>query len=283
MSTSTEYSFLAPAKLNVTLKVYGRRADGFHDIRSVMVPVSLYDMVTVSHSDSGIRVESDDPAVPVDGANICHRAASVFMDWAGTPEGVRIVLRKRIPVEAGLGGGSSDAAATFKGMMALTGRFPSPEELLDMAARVGADVPFFTRGVPAVAEGIGERLTPIEWRVSFHALIVMPPFGLSTREGYARLRRREGGGPPRGASFAFRDWDDLVPAVSNDFEDAWGDTHPGIGEIKKELLSAGARAAGLSGSGSAVFGLFGSAEEAGSALGTLSRNGGRRIYVAHNI
>ncbi|MEK6778766.1 MAG: 4-(cytidine 5'-diphospho)-2-C-methyl-D-erythritol kinase [Candidatus Deferrimicrobiota bacterium] len=283
MNASTGFSFLAPAKLNISLKVFGKRADGYHNIYSVMVPVSLYDEVTLEEADSGILVESDDPAVPVDGGNTCHRAAALFMEWAGAPKGVRIRLRKRIPAESGLGGGSSDAAATFKGMMALTGRNPPPETLLGMAARVGADVPFFTLGGPAVAEGIGERLTPVEWRVPFFTLIVKPPFGLSTREGYARLRRGTGDNPPDAVAPAFRDWEDLVPAVSNDFEAAWGDTRPEIGEIKRELLSAGARAAGLSGSGSAVFGLFGDAKAAHDALGMLSRNGGRRIFVAHNI
>jgi 4-diphosphocytidyl-2-C-methyl-D-erythritol kinase len=283
VSATAAVSFLAPAKLNITLKVFGRRSDGFHDIRSVLVPVSLYDEVTVEEADSGIRVESDDPAVPANGANTCHRAADLFMEWAGAPKGVRIHIRKRIPSESGLGGGSSDAAATFKGMIALTGRVPPPGTLLDMAARVGADVPFFTQGGPALAEGIGERLTPLKWGVPFHALIVKPPFGLSTREGYARLRRGAGDSPPDAVAPAFRDWNDLVAAVSNDFEVAWGDVHPEIGGIKRELLSAGARAAGLSGSGSAVFGLFGGAKAARDALGMLSRNGRRRAFVAHNI
>ncbi|MDA8121285.1 MAG: 4-(cytidine 5'-diphospho)-2-C-methyl-D-erythritol kinase [Deltaproteobacteria bacterium] len=283
MTATSGFSFLAPAKLNISLKVFGKRADGYHNIRTVMVPVSLYDEVSVEEAESGIRVESDDPAVPVDDGNTCHRAAALFMEWAGEPKGVRICLRKRIPVEAGLGGGSSDAAATLKGMMALTGRIPSPETLLGMAARVGADVPFFTMGRPAVAEGAGERLTPVEWGVPFFSLIVKPPFGLSTREGYAMLRRGTGDDPPDARVPAFRGWEDLVPAVSNDFEAAWGNTRPEIGEIKRELLSAGALAAGLSGSGSAVFGLFGGAKAALDAQGMLSRNGGRRIFVAQNI
>jgi 4-diphosphocytidyl-2-C-methyl-D-erythritol kinase len=168
-------------------------------------------------------------------------------------------------------------------MMALSGRIPSVETLLAMAARVGADVPFFTLGGPALAEGIGERLTPVEWRVPFFTLIVKPPYGLSTREGYARLRRGAEGPPSDEGVPAFRGWEELAPAVFNDFEAAWGDARPEIGEIKRELLSAGARAAGLSGSGSAVFGLFGGAKAAHDALGKLSRNGGRRLFVAHNI
>jgi 4-diphosphocytidyl-2-C-methyl-D-erythritol kinase len=248
-----------------------------------MVPVSLHDEVVVEETDAGIRVETDAPGVPIDETNTCHRAAAVFMEWAGAPKGVRVLIKKRIPAEAGLGGGSSDAASTFKGLIALTGRAPDRETLLGMAARVGADVPFFTMGAPALAEGIGERLTPVEWRVPFHALIVKPPFGLSTGEGYAALRRGTSGPPAGEAVPAFRTWDDLVPAVANDFEAAWGRSRPEIGAIKEELLSAGARAAGLSGSGSAVFGLFETAEAARNARGMLSSAGGRSIFTARNI
>jgi 4-diphosphocytidyl-2-C-methyl-D-erythritol kinase len=277
------FSFLAPAKLNISLRVFGKRPDGFHHIRSIMVPVSLYDEVTVEESDAGIRITADAAFVPTDAANTCHRAAELFMAWAGEPKGIRIRIKKRIPAEAGLGGGSSDAAATLKGLIALTGRIPPRETHLELAVGVGADVPFFTQGAPAMAEGIGERLTPVEWRVPFHALIVKPPFGLSTHEGYARLRR-EKGEPPEDAEIpVFRGWEDLVPAVSNDFEAAWEGARPEIGSIKKELLAAGARAAGLSGSGSAVFGLFGSAEAALGARGMLSRGNGRKLFVAQNI
>ena len=248
-----------------------------------MVPVSLYDEVAVEAADAGIRISVDADGIPTDVANTCHRAAELFMAWAGEPKGVRIRIRKRIPAEAGLGGGSSDAAATLKGLIALTGRIPPPETLREMAVGVGADVPFFTLGAPAMAEGIGERLTPVEWRVPFHALIVKPSFGLSTREGYEMLRRGAGEPPADEEVPAFRGWEDLVPAVSNDFESAWEGARPEIGAIKKELLAAGARAAGLSGSGSAVFGLFDNAEAAQVAWGKLSREEGRKLFVAQNI
>ena len=248
-----------------------------------MVPVSLYDEVTVEEADSGIRVAADDPEVPSDEANTCYRAATQFMDWAGAPGGVRIGIRKRIPAGSGLGGGSSDAAATLKGLIALTERVPSPETLREMAVRIGADVPFFTLGRPALAEGIGERLTPVDWRVTFHALIVKPAFGFSTREAYERLRRGTEDPPKDAEMQAFRTWKDVEPAVVNDFEAAWSESRPEVGTIKKELLSAGAKAAGLTGSGSAVYGLFGSAEAARCAQGALSRGNGRRLYIARNI
>ena len=280
-------SFLAPAKLNLSLRVFGKRPDGYHNIRSVMVPVSLYDEVTVEETDAGISVECDAPGVPTDAANSCHKAASLFLAWAGTPAGVRIRIRKAIPPESGLGGGSSDAAAALKGLIALTGRHPPPEALLGMAIRVGADVPFFLPGGAALVEGIGERLTPLPWNVPFHAVIVRPAFGLSTREGYARLGRQPGDPPPRGSVPSFRAFSDVAAVVLNDFEEAWGPSHPEIAAIRRELLSAGAGAAGLSGSGSALFGLYASERLAREARRKLSGSDdgatGRRVFVARSV
>jgi len=280
-------SLLAPAKLNLSLEVFGKRPDGYHDIRSVMVPVSLYDEVTVEEAPEGIAVECDAPGVPTDESNSCHRAASLFREATGAPRGIRIRLRKGIPSEAGLGGGSSDAAATLKGLIALTGSRPASEEILAMAARTGADVPFFTLGRAALVEGFGEVLTPIPWEVPFHAVIVLPPFGLSTREGYARLRRGVMDPPPREKVPALRSLAELAAAVRNDFEEAWAEDFPEIGRIKADLSAAGALAAGMSGSGSAVFGLFVSGEAAQEAHARMAADGnaskGRRFFVARSI
>lgn len=283
MNASQGFSFLAPAKINISLAVFGKRTDGFHDIRTVMVPVSLYDEVTVLEGPPGIRIESSDASVPTDESNSCHKAAAAFMRSFGAPAGVRIRIRKVIPMEAGLGGGSSDAAAALKGLAALTGRHSAGRELFEMAASVGADVPFFLAGGPALAEGKGEILSAVAWDVPFWAVIVKPPFGLSTREGYARLGRAAGDAPPRGAPPSFRSWNDVVGAVSNDFEQGWSDARPEIAAIKKEVLDAGAEAAGLTGSGSAVFGLFREQGGARQAMGALTNGNGRRLFVARNI
>jgi len=159
--------------------------------------------------------------------------------------------------------------------------------LLAMAVRVGADVPFFLPGGAALVEGIGERLTPLPWNVPFHAVIVRPAFGLSTREGYARLGREPGDPPPRGNVPSFRTFTDIAAAVRNDFEEAWGPSHPEIAAIRRELLSAGAGAAGLSGSGSALFGLYASERLAREARRKLSGSDdggtGRRVFVARSV
>jgi len=252
-----------------------------------MVPVSLYDDVTVEEAPAGISVECDAPGVPTDAANSCHKAAALFLAWARTPAGVRIRIRKAIPAESGLGGGSSDAAAALKGLIALTGMHPPPDALLAMAIRVGADVPFFLSGGAALVEGFGERLTPLPWNVPFHAVVVRPAFGLSTREGYARLGRGPGDLPPRAPVPSFRTFSDVAAVVRNDFEAAWGLTHPEIAAIRRELVSAGAAAAGLSGSGSAVFGLFTSEGAAREARGKLSAGDdggkGRRLFVVRSV
>ncbi len=280
-------SFLAPAKLNLSLQVFGKRPDGYHHIRSVMVPVSLYDEVTVEEASAGIYVECDEPGVPTGASNSCHKAASLFLSWAGTPAGVRIRIRKAIPAESGLGGGSSDAAAALKGLIALTGKHPPQEVLSAMAIRVGADVPFFLPGGAALVEGIGERLTPLPWIVPFHTVIVRPDFGLSTREGYARLGREPGDPPPPGNVPSFRTISEVAAIVRNDFEAAWVSSQPEIDVIRRELTSAGAAAAGLSGSGSAVFGLFASEGAAREAREKLSAGGnggkGRRVFVARSV
>lgn len=283
MTASIGVSFLAPAKLNISLRVYGKRPDGYHHIRSIMVPVTLYDEVTVEECPAGIEVEPDDPEIPAGEGNICHRAAARFLAWAGREGGVRVRIRKRIPFESGLGGGSSDAAATLKGLAALTGKTPPPAILREIAAGVGADVPFFTLGVPALAEGIGDRLTPVEWRVPFFALIVKPTFGLPTREGYARLGGVPGDPPREDAVPCFRGWEDVVSAVGNDFESSWQEVRPEIGTIREELLAAGAAAAALTGSGSAVYGLFRRREDACRAEGELAQGEGRRLFLVRNL
>jgi 4-diphosphocytidyl-2-C-methyl-D-erythritol kinase len=283
VNASRGISLLAPAKLNISLKVFGRRPDGYHHIRSVMVPVSLYDVVTVEEAPSGVEVLSDDPLVPTGEDNTCHRAALAFMRRKGAPAGVRIRLAKRIPSGAGLGGGSSDAAATLKGLSVLTGNNLSREETLEMAAGIGADVPFFALGLPALAEGKGEVLSPVEWGVPFFALIVMPPFGLSTAEAYGRLGRGAGEPPEMKEAPVFREWGRVVSEVGNDFEEAWSSVRPEIGKTKGDLMAAGAAAAGLTGSGAAVFGLFETEVAARKGLGALPHDDGRKCFIARNI
>ena len=277
----------APAKLNLFLHVTGRRADGYHSLQTAFRLIDLADTLRFSaRADGKVVLRRSLPGVPAE-QNLCVRAAILLKHASGYRGGVEIDLVKRIPLGGGLGGGSSDAAAALKGLIALSGKHPPPEALLAMAVGVGADVPFFLPGGAALVEGFGERLTPLPWSVPFHAVIVRPAFGLSTREGYARLGRAPGDPPPRGNVPSFRTFSEVAAVVRNDFEAAWGPSHPEIAAIRRELVSAGAVAAGLSGSGSAVFGLFTSEAGAREARGKLSAGDeggkGRRVFVARSI
>jgi len=246
-------SFLAPAKLNLSLQVFGKRPDGYHHLRSVMVPVSLYDEVTVEEAPAGISVKCDAPGIPTGSANSCHKAAALFLAWAGTPPGVRIRIRKAIPAESGLGGGSSDAAAALKGLIALTGKHPPPDTLLAMAIRVGADVPFFLPGGAALVEGIGERLQVLELPPAWY-LVLVPPVRVSTREVFASSALTRDTKPLKITPF-FQGLgrNDLEPVVTAQYPEV---------AAQLDWLRQHCPGARMTGSGACVFAAFDSAAEA---------------------
>ncbi|MBM4296381.1 MAG: 4-(cytidine 5'-diphospho)-2-C-methyl-D-erythritol kinase, partial [Deltaproteobacteria bacterium] len=180
----------APAKINLTLRVVGRRADGYHLLDTIMVPVSLYDEVEIrklrgvadkkSHVAPLIQIRSDHPSVPDDEQNLAYRAARLILAKARSGQPIEIRIRKRIPVGAGLGGGSTDAAATLVGLNRLLNLGYSSRQLERLGLKLGADVPFFVRGRPARARGIGERLEPFRHVGRCWLVIVYPGFPVST-------------------------------------------------------------------------------------------------------
>ncbi|MBF0171099.1 MAG: 4-(cytidine 5'-diphospho)-2-C-methyl-D-erythritol kinase [Nitrospinae bacterium] len=173
-----------PAKVNLTLRVVGKRADGYHELDSVMVPLSLADTLTIAPADDGeIHFACDDPALGGDD-NLVVRAAHALRHFTGADAGARLTLTKRIPVAAGLGGGSSDAAGALRGLQLLWDVSLSEETLHRLAASLGADVPFFLDGIAARAEGIGDRLTPLGPFPVAHLLLVKPAFGVSAADAY---------------------------------------------------------------------------------------------------
>jgi len=176
----------APAKVNLVLHVLGRRPDGYHDLRMVMVPVGLFDEVELSPIPSGIELSvlgSADRGMQGHD-NIAWRAARMMQEEAGRQDGVRIVLKKRIPLAAGLGGGSSDAAAVLRGLSRLWGLDWDAKRLMEIGRRLGADVPFFCQDRPALVEGIGDRVIPYEELPKLLLLLVNPGFSVSTKEIY---------------------------------------------------------------------------------------------------
>ena len=262
----------AAAKVNLTLEVLGKRADGYHEIATVMQAVDLSDRITLDDADD-LELRSDSAAVPTDQGNLAWRAATALRDAAGTGSGVRITLDKRIPVAAGLGGGSSDAAGVLLGLNRLW-RLQWPLERLDeVAATLGSDVPFFLRGGAALASGRGEKVEPLKGR-SMALVLVNPRFPSSTAEMYGRLTpamysdgaatRTLAGGLGRSAAR-------IAGTLYNGMEAAAAAVFPQIVQMRAALMAAGALGALMSGSGPTVFGVARSYEQARQIRARVAR------------
>jgi 4-diphosphocytidyl-2-C-methyl-D-erythritol kinase len=180
----------APAKVNLSFEIKGRRADGFHEIETLMVPVSLSDRLTIERAgaDGQIQFSCDDPLLPTGEENLVVRAAMLFRERTGIGAGVTIALEKKIPHGAGLGGGSSDAASALLGLNELYDARLPQDELLELAARLGSDVPFFLARSPAICRGRGELVTPVSFEASFSFLLLKPDFGVSTPWAYGKWK-----------------------------------------------------------------------------------------------
>jgi 4-diphosphocytidyl-2-C-methyl-D-erythritol kinase len=277
----------APAKINLGLRIVGQRTDGYHLLDTIMVPVSLYDEIQVTKiigagrsSSSTLTVICDNPAVPPDEGNIVFRAARLIIKENSIRESVTIHIKKRIPIGAGLGGGSSDAAATLIAMNSLFRLNYSTRRLKKRAYGLGADVPFFIDRRPARARGIGERLTPIESLPWNWAVIVYPGFSVTTAWVYrnfaAKLTKAMANTSiisPLRKSF------DQQRLLVNDLESVTVARYPRIKFLKEKLLAEGAAGALMSGSGSAVFGLFDSRGNAARALSRLQKEDGVKTFL----
>lgn len=244
---------LAYAKLNLTLRIVGRRPDGYHELQSLVTAVDLADRIAVAPAEEGITLVGPTELGPPEG-NLAHRAARALLP-KGRP-GVRIELEKRIPVGAGLGGGSSDAGAVLAGLNELFSLGKSPAELAAVAADLGADVPFFLGPSPAWVEGIGDRITPLEVALPQAFLILIPPFRCPTAEVYRAFR--DLGLPFSRPTPAPEE----TPPLQNDLWPAAAHVRPELREVRKRLEGALGRPVGMTGSGSALFAAFPSREEA---------------------
>jgi 4-diphosphocytidyl-2-C-methyl-D-erythritol kinase len=279
----------APAKINLFLRVTGRRPDGFHELVSLMCPVALYDTLTLTPSKQGLHVICGHSDVPEDESNLAARAARLFID-AAFPDahrpasGLTIHLDKTIPVGAGLGGGSSDAAAVLTALNRHCGYPLSTPALMELGVRLGADVPFFILGGAALATGIGDRLEPLSHLSPWTAMLVYPNVAVSTAWVYKNLNLRLTKDEKKLRKFHFKDrFFNVDEHMVNDLEPVTIKAFPVIEEIKRLLLAHGAAGAMMSGSGSTVFGLFethGRAESAYSALCNNQRSQNWALYVA---
>ena len=268
----SEVRVRAPAKVNLCLSVLGKRPDGFHELEMLMQMVGLYDEVRVSAADRGITVTCDDPAVPAGEGNIAHRAAEALLQRSGRQGGLRIRIRKRIPAAAGLGGGSSDAAAALWAGNQVLGTGLSREALAGIGAELGMDVPFFLSGPLALARGRGELVTPLDPLPKFWVLLVNPRFETSTAWVYRNLNLRltKKAGCNTIARLTVRN---MAESLHNDLETVTAAAHPVIGEIEAALLKSGALGARMSGSGPTVFGVFETEAACRSAAETLTPSG----------
>jgi len=270
-----------PAKVNLILRVLDRRPDGYHNIWSVMETVGLVDDLTLrlTPRPSGIHLSCTDPTLPIDEQNLVVRAAKVLLERSQAAHGVAIHLEKRIPVGAGLGGGSSNAAGTIIGLNSLLGLNWTKDQMSQLGADLGSDVPFFFHAPTAQVSGRGEVVNPLVLSGTRWAVLVHPGFPIETRWAYQELSTRRSSARPvadahlRLASRSPLTWDEIIPTMENDFEPALTVTHAVFGDLKRSLLRAGAEAALLSGSGSTVFGLFRDEEAGRRAKSALEASG----------
>jgi len=267
------------AKINVDLRVLGVRSDGFHDLKTVFQSLAVHDVITFTRRAGPFAIESDDPTLPVDRRNLIWKAASLLWRTVGRrrgeiPRDVLVGLRKRIPQAAGLGGGSADAAMTLLALARLWELDVDLTTLVRLGARLGADVPFFLVGGTALGLGRGDDIYPLADLPKTHVVIVRPRFGVSTNDAYAWYDAE----PRRAVRESVRkalpaNWPDWAMTLRNDLEPAVTRHHPTIARIKHLLVEAGAAAAAMSGSGSAVFGLFERLDAARRTAADLARPG----------
>jgi 4-diphosphocytidyl-2-C-methyl-D-erythritol kinase len=272
MGTMSTITLRSPAKINLCLSVLGRRPDGYHDVEMLMQMVGLYDEVTVSTGEQGVSVTCDSHAVPSGEQNIAWKAATEMLRISGKGVGLSIEIKKNIPVAAGLGGGSGNAAAVLAALNRLLGIGLDRDRLAEIGARIGMDVPFFFFGPTALARGRGEILTELAPVPHIPVLLVNPGFETSTAWVYKNLNLRltKKGDCNKIARLNLRN---IALGLHNDLEKVTSAVYPVINRIKNALLDQGAVGALMSGSGPTVFGIFETDDACRAAAGSLSPEG----------
>lgn len=263
----------AYAKINLGLDVVRRLPNGYHEVRMIMQTVGICDVLTFARAERGIHLQVDREELPMDSNNLIYKAAKLLLDTAGITEGVRITLEKHIPIAAGMAGGSTDAAATFWGLNELFGLGYDIERLKALGVKIGADVPYCIQGGTALAEGIGEVLSPLPAPPKCHLVIAKPDINVSTKFVYENLRVNELKNHPDidGMIEALREGSlcGITERLGNVLETVTIPAYPVIQEIKDSMLAEGAENALMSGSGPTVFGIFtdpGRAVQAAAAI-----------------
>jgi 4-diphosphocytidyl-2-C-methyl-D-erythritol kinase len=273
----------AHAKVNLDLRVLGTREDGFHELRTVFQAIELHDTLTSSVRAGPLSVKCRTPGVPLDESNLVWRAAAGLwkaLGRSGEPRDVVITIEKAVPMQAGLGGGSADAAAALSALARLWGGAPL-SLLREVGTAIGADVAFFLSGGTALGLGLGEEIYPLVDLPPHWIVIVRPPFGVSTAEAYSWYDEDRSAGLKEGRELQMLPvpWPTRAAQMINDLEPPVVRRHPEITSLKAALREAGAVAAAMSGSGSAVFGLFRGRAAAERCVRPLSRGGNQAMLT----
>ena len=279
-----KFQMKAHAKINLGLDVVGKLPNGYHEVRMVMQTVGIYDELTFSRTECGIMVTTDSEELPIEEDNLIYKAANLMKDKYDIREGIHIHLQKNIPIAAGMAGGSGDAAAAMKGSSRMFGLDTSLLELMELGASIGADVPYCVIGGTALAEGIGEKLTPLEPAPECFVLVAKPDINVSTRYVYERLNVA--------AIEKHPDIDGMVAAIGkgslqgildrmeNVLESVTVQEYPVVDALKQRMKELGAVNSLMSGSGPTVFGIFLEKRLAEAALDRLAQEQlAKQIFV----
>lgn len=288
MATIKSLKLKAPGKINLRLDVLGKRSDGYHDLRMLNSSVSIFDDIEIEIIDKGIEVVCEnDPTVPSGEENIVYQATKEIMAYSNKNVGVRITINKMIPAGAGMGGGSSNAAAVLMGLNQLLKVQLSKEKLMSIGLRFGADIPFFLYGAPAIATGVGETLAKVKKIPKMPLVIIFPNQTVATKVIYEKFRSD--------ASIAANDNSlpdeyttkkAVVKVLGNDLEQITSKQYPIVNELKELLLKSGAMGAQMTGSGPSVFGIFSDKEKAEKAFKKLqvkAEENNWRIFLTENL
>ena len=272
------------AKINLRLDIVRKREDGYHDIRTLLQKVSLKDELSITPSSGGIKVKCDNHQVPANEGNLAYAAAQAIFNQHGIKDGVSISIKKNTPIAAGLGGGSSNAASTLIGINQLFGLGVSSQELMQIGKDIGADVPFFIFGKTALATGIGDRLETIDLLPKLWLLLITPGIQISTAWAYKNARMGLTSRPINtNIPNCINHLAEVISLLSNNLEKAVIPQYPIIKNIKEELLDKGAKGSLMSGSGSTVYGIFSSEDEAKEAFGQLKAPSDWQVHLSHTI
>jgi 4-diphosphocytidyl-2-C-methyl-D-erythritol kinase len=270
----------APAKINLGLHVLRRRPDGYHDIETVFHRIDWADTITAAPAES-LSLTCSDPSLPTDADNLCLQAAQRLATAFDVTRGAELHLEKRVPYGAGLGSGSSDAAATLRLLTRLWNLTPSPETLKEIGRSIGADVPFFLQDAPAAhATGRGDTLLPLSkdgalYRLPFSLLVAVPPVEVSTPWAYAQVTPRDASRTDLRHIVCSNDLSRWRNALTNDFETPVADATPAVDAVRTALRDTDAAYVSLSGSGSAVYGVFEDARAVRTAREALESSDAR--------